>query len=358
MPHRDRATVDVVDLGVDSKVVAAIERLHRERLVQFPKTDVIDLETVLLQQLGDGMDRADAHLLGRIAGDCHASIETQGREAATLGQACFHQDARGGAVRELARIAGRDEAPFPHRLQAGKALQRRIRTIALVLGQRDLLVGNGLGLLVHDRHRRANRDDLGIESASGLRSGGSLLGHQRQGVLLLARNAELPGDELGRVEHRHVGVLRCGNHRRVALLGNPFEIARLDGRDVVLSASHDDVHPVHHDLLGRGGDGHQARGALTVHRLAGHGLAETSRERCEPGQVHAGRARGQHRADDDIVDLRAFDACPLCRMADRMAHEGRGLDVVEASSESPADGRSGGADNDGLTHERSWSEVI
>src|SRR6476659_11094189 len=63
MTDGDRAAVDVVLLGIDAELVARIEALAGEGLVQFPDVDVVDLQPMTLQQLRHGVDRADAHLV-------------------------------------------------------------------------------------------------------------------------------------------------------------------------------------------------------------------------------------------------------------------------------------------------------
>src|SRR5437899_11793129 len=50
MTDRDRAAVDVVFFGIDAELVARIEALAGERLVQLPEIDVVDLEAMPLQQ--------------------------------------------------------------------------------------------------------------------------------------------------------------------------------------------------------------------------------------------------------------------------------------------------------------------
>src|SRR5665213_1416385 len=59
MADRDRSAIDVEPVVRDAEPVAAIEHLAGERLVQFPQINVVDLESVLLQQLGHREDRAD-----------------------------------------------------------------------------------------------------------------------------------------------------------------------------------------------------------------------------------------------------------------------------------------------------------
>ena len=71
-------------------------------------------------------------------------------------------------------------------------------------------------------------------------------------------------------------------------------------------------------------------------------------ERRIAGEVHSGSAGGQHRADDDVLDLGAVDARALHRMADRVRHQRGRLDVVERAAKGTADRRARGGDDDGL----------
>ena len=57
---------------VDAELVAAVDDLRRERLVQLDDVDVVDLEAGALEELRHREDRADAHLVGLAAGE-HAS---------------------------------------------------------------------------------------------------------------------------------------------------------------------------------------------------------------------------------------------------------------------------------------------
>src|ERR1700688_4734795 len=52
MTDRDRAAIDVELFRIDAKLVAAIDHLHRERLVQFPEIDIVDRESVPLEKPG------------------------------------------------------------------------------------------------------------------------------------------------------------------------------------------------------------------------------------------------------------------------------------------------------------------
>ena len=131
---RDGAAVDVEDVVGDAELVAAVEHLDRERLVQFPQADVVHLEAEALEQLGHREHRADAHLVGLGAGDRHADVAAERLEPALLGERGVHHDAGGRAVAKLAGVAGGDVgAGAQHRLKRGEAFERRVGAVALVL---------------------------------------------------------------------------------------------------------------------------------------------------------------------------------------------------------------------------------
>src|SRR5258706_4350865 len=63
MTDRDPAAIDGVLVVIDAELIARIEALAGERLVELPDVDIIHLQTLALQQLRHGVDRADAHLV-------------------------------------------------------------------------------------------------------------------------------------------------------------------------------------------------------------------------------------------------------------------------------------------------------
>src|SRR5882757_8065178 len=81
MADRDRAAVDVELVVGNAELVAAVEHLHGEGLVQLPQVDVVHLETEALEQLGDGVDRADAHLVGLATRHYQPLVDAERREA-------------------------------------------------------------------------------------------------------------------------------------------------------------------------------------------------------------------------------------------------------------------------------------
>src|SRR6267154_3955064 len=117
MADRDPSTVNVVDSWIDPKLVATVENLAGKGFVQLPQPNVADLEPMKLQQLGDRIDRSDAHLLRGAAGDGHASVDAQRLESAPAGRRRVHQDACRSAIRELTRVARTHAAAFHYRLQ-------------------------------------------------------------------------------------------------------------------------------------------------------------------------------------------------------------------------------------------------
>ena len=86
MADGDGAAVDVEPVVGDAELVAAVDHLHREGLVQLPQADVVDLEAGALEQPRHREHRADAHLVGLAAGDREAAEDAERLEAALLGQ--------------------------------------------------------------------------------------------------------------------------------------------------------------------------------------------------------------------------------------------------------------------------------
>src|SRR5260221_11972405 len=61
--YQNRTAIDVEFLGIDAQFVAAIDHLDGIGLIQFPQIDVIDFQTMTLEQTRDRRDRADTHLV-------------------------------------------------------------------------------------------------------------------------------------------------------------------------------------------------------------------------------------------------------------------------------------------------------
>ncbi len=98
MPDGDGTAVDVEQLVGDAELVATIQDLDSEGLVELPQVHVVHTDPSAFQQPRYGKDRSDAHLIGLTA--CY-------REAATTAEGCYttlfrqffiHEHARGRAV--------------------------------------------------------------------------------------------------------------------------------------------------------------------------------------------------------------------------------------------------------------------
>ena len=340
---RDRAAVHVQQFVRDAELVLAIEHLHRESLVQLPQADIVHLKVVALEQFRDREDRADAHLVRLGAGNGHADIAAERGEAALLGHLLLHQHAGRRTVRQLRGIAGGDGAVRQHRLERGQALGGRLGAIALVLGERDLLLGDFLGLLVDDVHRRGDRHDLVVELARGLRGGGALLRLQGIGIATVAADAVAGGDHFGGLQHRHVDV---AVHREQLAIGLDAHLRGLDQADRFEATANGDVHIVDDDLLGGSRDGHQARGALAVDRHAGDRDGQAGAQQRGAGDIAGGAALLERGAEHDVLHFRRIDAGALDRGLDRIGAERRRRRGVERAAIGAADAGTGGGDDD------------
>src|SRR6202171_150053 len=78
---RDRAAIHVEAFVGDAELVAAVDHLHRERLVELPEPDVVDFLAGALEQSRHGEDGADAHFIRLATGHREAPEDSQGLQA-------------------------------------------------------------------------------------------------------------------------------------------------------------------------------------------------------------------------------------------------------------------------------------
>ena len=356
---RDGAARDVVLRRVDAQLVAAVQDLRGEGLVQFPHVDVVDGQAVAGQQLRDREDRADAHFFRAAAGDGHAAIGAERGQAALFSFLAFHQHHGGGAVGQLRSVAGGDELAFLDEDAAledrGQLLQvgeGRLRTVALVLGQGDFLLGELTGFLVLHHHDRGQRREFGVEHAGGLGRGGALLRLQGVFVLGFAADAVAVGHDLGGLDHRGVDFRHVLVEPLIAG-AIAVHLVVLHQADRLQTATDGDRRAVVDDVLGGRGDAHQARGALAVERHARDGVRQAGAQGGLAGDVVAGRTLLQGRAHDHVVDFARIDASAFDRGADHVAAELGARGVVERAAIGLADRGAGCGDDNRFTHGRS-----
>jgi hypothetical protein len=133
----DGAAVHVEQFVGDAQPVAAVEQLHRKRLVEFPQRDVRHGEAELLEQPRHGKDGSDPHFVRLGAGDRHADIAAERVQAAALRQLRLHHDAGRSAVGKLAGVARGDGSARHHRLQRRQTFQGRLGPVAPVAVETD-----------------------------------------------------------------------------------------------------------------------------------------------------------------------------------------------------------------------------
>ena len=120
--------------------------------------------------------------------------------------------------------------------------------------------------------------------------------------------------------------------------------------DLLEAAGDIDVALTRLDALGGERDRLQARRAEPVDGHAGHGHRAAGAQRDLAGDVAAGGAFRRRAAHDHILDLLGVDLGAAHGMADNVAAHGGAVGVVEGTTERFGEARSGGRDDDGITH--------
>src|SRR4029079_1922820 len=82
MADGDRSAVDVEALVRYAQLVAAIDHLDGECLVELPQADFVDIHPRPREELRYGKDRTDAHFVGFAAGDGETAEYPERLEAA------------------------------------------------------------------------------------------------------------------------------------------------------------------------------------------------------------------------------------------------------------------------------------
>ena len=346
----DGAAVDVEFFHRDAQLVAAVDDLGSEGFVQFPQVDVVHGQAVALEQLRNGIDRADAHFVRLATGDAEAAEDTDRLDVLLLGGGAVHDNTDGRAVRQLAGVAGGDEVLWAaNRLQALQGFQRGAGAVALVLDQVDFLLADFAGFLVLDQHLDGVRHDLVVELAAFLTGCGALLADQGILVLGLAGDVVAGGDDVGCLDHRHVQVglvvldplVGAVEHVQLVVL------AQADGLD----ATGDDGRNLFaDDALSGDGDGLQTGAAEAVDRHAGGGHRQTGADRGQTGHVLALGAFVEGRAEDTVFHQRWIDAGTLDGVFDNISRHIDTVGVVQGAAVGLAQRGTRGRDDNCIRH--------
>ena len=328
MADGDGAAVDVEAVAGNAQLVAAINHLHGKGLVQLPQVDVVHGQAQARQHLGDGEHRANAHLVGLTTGHGKAQEAAQRCQAFLLRQRFAHHHAGAGAVGELARVAGRNQAAGHGGAQVLDAVIGGAGPNAFVLAAGHLL-GHQAHELVGHAHGDSDRRDLGREQArflcrrSALLTGGAVFVH------LNARDAIALGHLLGRLQHVPVdlrlvrGEPGIFQHVRVHLL--------LHAGDAFHAAGDKHVGLAGDDALRGQRNGLQTGGTKAVQGHARHRHRATGHERDLARDVGARGALGAGATHDHVLDLGGVNAGARNRVLHGVATERGSMRQVECA---------------------------
>ncbi|KAJ6437775.1 NAD(P)-binding domain [Purpureocillium lavendulum] len=193
-----------VDLVVgDAELVGGPQALRGKGLVDLVDVDVVAVDAGEVEGLGDGLPGALAHEEGLDADDGGADVLADDGLAELLGGVTAHEEDGGGAVGDLAGVAGVDGAVGGKgRADLGEGLDGDAVADAVVAGDGDLLGLTRLGVLELD----GEGGDLGVEEAGLLGLDGLLVRGGSEGVLVGAGDVEGLGHVLGQDAHGDLAV--------------------------------------------------------------------------------------------------------------------------------------------------------
>src|SRR5207248_5538862 len=104
------AAVDVELLHGNAELVAAVDHLDGEGLVQLPEIDLLHAHAGAFEQARHREHGPDAHLVGLAGRDREAAEDPERMQPAPFGETAVHDHAGRSAVRELTGVARGDVA--------------------------------------------------------------------------------------------------------------------------------------------------------------------------------------------------------------------------------------------------------
>jgi hypothetical protein len=336
MPEGDGAPVHVHALRIGAEHRSRIHDDGREGLVQLDTLDVVDRLTGLLERdlarLGGG-----AREVGEIVG--HVSLRDDGREhleAPLLRVLLARDDESPGPVVHPGRVPGGGRPlGVEDGLEAGELLVGRVPARALVDGD-----------AVH-------RNKLVLEEPVLDGVDGALVRAKGPPVLILARDAQLPGDKRRLLDHVLLieggGESVMGHQVDQGAVPEPVAEPRL--LEDVGSIRHR-LHPTrdHDAVVTRANheigdlDRADAGGADLVDRVGGDLLRQAGAK----GRLPGGRLPGaalEHLTHDDVLDLVVRNACAVESRADGDRAEPGCLVVLQGAAELAKRRTDGGCDH-------------
>ncbi len=291
-----------------------------------------------------GRDGAGEHRDRVDTGQGEGVEPSPGGETEGLGLLLAHDQHGGSAVADLRRVAGGDHAVgFEGRLEVGQCLDGGAGADALVRCVEFVGLDEFAGLLVAGLG--PDGDDLVVEATLGVGPLGPLLAQGTEGVEVVARQAPLLGDDLGRdaLGHQPADVGIAQAHRLAEREADVLDHGRGAHGDHAhdLDAGGDDdvVGPGHHALGGEMGR-LLRRTALTVDGGRRDRLGPAGGQHRVAPDVERLRPDLHHAAHDDVVDERGVE---IVALGERLEGLGGEVDRVPARELSVALA-SGGAD--------------
>ena len=177
-------------------------------------------------------------------------------------------------------------------------------------------------------------------------------------VLPIATDLIAFGNDLGRLQHRHV---HFGLHRHQLVVDGVelIHVLVLHQADRFNAATDGDIDTIQHDRSGRNRNRLQARSALPVDCGSCHGDRQSRADRALAGDIHHHGALLHRAAHHDVLDFVRRNVGALDRLCDHMPRHGRPLGIIEGAAISLADGRAGRGYDYCFSHlsPLSWSKL-
>ena len=241
-----------------------------------------------------------------------------------------------------------DDLPvFPHGLEAGQRFDGGAGPDALVLRHRDRLAPGAVAFLVEQRLFDRDRGDLLRERPLGKSGFSALLALRGIGVLRFAADAIAFGDDLRRLDHRHVGVGFVRQHR---LVGKARRVLGHRQADRFHAPGQCDIDIARDDRARRQCERGKAGAAFAVEREGGDALRQPGSEHRHAPGISALGAPLIAYPPEDVVDPRRIDPGTLDRSVHHMRGKDRRLGRVERAAIGLANARPGGGDDRGFAH--------
>ncbi len=241
-----------------------------------------------------------------------------------------------------------DDLPvLPHGLEAGERFGGGAGADAFVLGDGDGFGPGAVAFLVEQRLFDGDRGNLFGERAICQAGFSALLALRGIGVLGFTADAIAFGDDLGGLDHWHIGV---GFVRQNRTVGEARCVLGHRQADRFHAPGQRDIDVARNDRARGQRERGEAGAAFAIEREGGDALRQPGGEHRHAPGIAALRAPLIADAPENVVDPRRVDPRALHRRVHHMAGEHRRFSRVERAAIGLADARPGGGDDRGFAH--------